>query len=65
MVGLSYCLDEIKCCCWRTEYQKMGRKFKDVLRNLVKQLRKGLKSILDRVRICKHEVYKVNFELFL
>ena len=37
----------------------MDRKFRDVIRKIVKHLKKDLKSILDRVHICKDEVYEV------
>ena len=61
MVGLSYCLDGTKCCYWRTKYQKVDRKFKGVIRKIVKRLKKDLKSICDSVCINKDEVYKVKF----
>ena len=55
MVGFSYCLDGIKCCYWRTKYQKLDRKCGDIIRKIVKDLKKGLKSICDKVRISKDE----------
>ena len=61
MVGLSYCLDGIKCCYWRTKYQKVDRTFRDVIRKIVKHLKKSLKSIHDKVHISKDEVYEVKF----
>ena len=44
---------------------KVDRKFRDVIRKIVKHLKKGLKSILDRVHISKDEGYEINFRLFM
>ena len=61
MVVFSYCLDGIKCWYWRAKYQKVDRTFRDVIRKMVKHLKKSLKSIHDKVHISKDEVYEVKF----
>ena len=43
------------------KYQKVDRQFRGIIRKIVKHLKKGLKSIHDRVHISKDEVYEVKF----